>query len=113
MNLKHETNAPLFDAQKRAEKRRVVHTSEGIYCHIVNVEREHRVQIVDISPLGLGIVIPLAERLPVKVGDRVSIRFMKQNPPSFTVPVIIRNLREIEFGDITYHRLGVEFELEI
>ena len=97
---------------KRGTQRRTVYIDEKI--SVVLVAGRHRItaEIVDISPLGLALVIPSSESSAIPMRGDVALKFSRENDHNYEVQATISNLSKMFLRDVQYVRVGLQYKLQ-
>ena len=108
---------PLFIKSISCSFRCVESTENCLHCEkisVVLVAGRHRItaEIVDISPLGLALVIPSSESSAIPMRGDVALKFSRENDHNYEVQATISNLSKMFLRDVQYVRVGLQYKLQ-
>ena len=99
------------ERENRDECRRSLYLGERVHGTVTKGRQEYKVEIVDISPLGLAFIGSRKHlELPFQVGDKIKLEFSKKLP-NCTITAEIANRGEMWIQKSRRQRFGVKFEI--
>ena len=98
---------------KRGTRRRSVYVDEQIKVELDLGAARVLGRVIDISPLGLSVVVTTEESSPLPLKGEVEIVFSSGGDSEYRVEAIISNLSKLFIRGIEYVRVGLEFKIKI
>lgn len=101
------------NSDNRGERRRALYLGEKVRCTAINGLEQFSVEIVDISPKGLGFIDSSNKpESPFKINDEIHLVFSQASSP-WELKATVSNVTSMSIQKQLHRRVGVRFHLAV